>query len=485
MAMARSRRNGTVFAVGLLDLDDFKAVNDQFGHDAGDRLLIELVERLVARLRESDFLVRLGGDEFIIVIEGLTEELLPEQLNPFLSRLHEVVESPFIVSEGQQAFVGMSLGLAFYPLDAVIGAALVRQADIAMYALKKEKGRRTVWWQRTDQSFGMVDLSGPVKSFDPYGQDVKALLGRYKPEIATVMAKVVANFFGQMAMEAEPAVIFSSLSAEAMSTLKIRQFEHLKFLLDPETTRESLSARAAEVGRIHCLVGVGMTLLQKGKSLYIKLLKEYLDQAIPDSTDRNDLLVTAGWRLHEDNEFQLRSEVTTMDHYMNTLSLPLFQKGTNWTDARNTEIRQLGDLPGVQAVFLAIPDSHGVFLVEENAGPVGELGSFLLRNQEIWPVLDPSSPLGQGLLSRAWRSLHFQTTPSFYLDPTFAPWMDLLTRLEIQSGMVLLVRDDSKRPVALIAMYGGYPNQFESPWMKQFAMGIEQRWEKVWRLSQH
>lgn len=485
MAMARSRRNGTVVALGLLDLDDFKAVNDRFGHSAGDRLLIDLVARLEARLRENDFLVRLGGDEFIIVVEDLLEELVPGQIEPFLHRLHEVVEAPFIVSNGQQAFVGMSLGLAFYPLDATEGDALVRQADIAMYKLKKEKDNRTVWWQRTDQSSHMAGSPEQLKSSDPYGSVVKVLLGGYQREIAVVIEKVVGSFFDKLALESEPAVIFSSLSPEEMMRLRLRQVEHLKFLLNPETTREAILARATEIGRIHCLVGVGNTLLLKGKSFYVRYLKDYLDQEILVLMDRTYILVAAEWRLHEDVESQLRSEVTTMDHYQRILSLPLPPKGIMWTEARAIEVRELGRLPGVQAVLLVKPDSRGVFVIEENGGAVGEVGSFVLRTQSLEPVIDPASPRGQGLLSRTWRSLHFQTAPSFHLDPTLAPWLDVVTRLGINSAMVLLVRDDSKKPVAAIAIYGAYPNQFESSWMKQFALGVEQRWGKIWTLSQH
>ena len=151
MAMARCRRNGTILALGLLDLDDFKAVNDRFGHGAGDSLLVALVARFGARLRENDFLARIGGDEFIIVVEDLEEKMISSQLEPFLHRLHEVVETPFEVADAQEASVGMSLGLAFYPLDASEGDVLIRQADMAMYRIKEEKDRRNVWWQRGDQ----------------------------------------------------------------------------------------------------------------------------------------------------------------------------------------------------------------------------------------------------------------------------------------------------------------------------------------------
>jgi len=480
MAMARSRRNGTVVALGLMDLDDFKLVNDRFGHEAGDKLLRELVARLSLRLRENDFLSRLGGDEFVIVIEDLSEELLPGQIEPFLHRLHEVVESPFILSGGEQAFVGMSLGMAYYPLDAVEGDALVRQADMAMYRLKKDKGHRTVWWQRTDQSSHLTGHPVSEEVSDPYGQVVKGLLKRYRTEIEAATEKVIRSFYEKMVPDSEAAVIFSSLSPDEMKSLRVQQIEHLRFTLDFETTREALLDRASEVGRIHFLAGVGNEILLKAKSFCVRVLKESLDQSIPVLKDLTHILVAAEWRLHEDIEMQLSSGVATMDQYRAIVSSPLPPKGTSWMDARALEIRALGRLPGLQAILFARPDPRGVFMVEEHGGPKGEIGASILRTPELESVIDPSSPRGQGLLSRAWRSLHFQTSPSFHLDPIFAPWHEVIKKLGIHSVMVLIVRDHAKSPVALIGFYGAYPNQFESFTMKQFALGVEQRWEKIW-----
>ena len=480
MAMARSRRNGTVVALGLMDLDDFKLVNDRFGHEAGDRLLRELVSRFTLRLRENDFLARLGGDEFVIVIEDLSEELLPGQIEPFLHRLHEVVESPFILAGGEHAFVGMSLGMAYYPLDAVEGDALVRQADMAMYKLKKDKGNRTVWWQRTDQSSRLAGHPVSEEVSDPYGKAVRGLLKRYRTEIGDATEKVIESFYEKMAPESEAAVIFSSLSPDEMKSLRKLQVEHLNFALDSETTREALLDCAREVGRIHFLTGVGNEILLRAKSFCVKVLKDNLDQSIPVLKDLTHILVAAEWRLHEDIEMQISSGVTTMDEYRAILSSPLPPKGTSWTDARALEIRMLGRLPGLQAVLFARPDSRGVFTIEEHGGAMGEIGASILRTPELESVIDPSSPRGQGLLSRAWRSLHFQTSPSFHLDPIFAPWHEVIKKLGIHSVMVLLVRDHAKNPVALIGFYGAYPNQFESFTMKQFALGVEQRWERIW-----
>ena len=135
-AMAHSQRRGTHLAVVYLDLDGFKAVNDTFGHDTGDTLLIELVARIQSALRQGDTLARLGGDEFVAVLGDLEHKA---DAIPVLERLLEAASTPLDI-RGQNLKVSASLGVSFYPQDGVDADMLLRQADHAMY-LAKQGGR--------------------------------------------------------------------------------------------------------------------------------------------------------------------------------------------------------------------------------------------------------------------------------------------------------------------------------------------------------
>jgi diguanylate cyclase (GGDEF)-like protein/PAS domain S-box-containing protein len=145
--LARVNHGNKVVAVGVIDLDNFKTVNDSFGHEAGDHLLQELARRLQVQLRESDLLARLGGDEFVVLIENLNELHPIQQLHAILNRLHKAVETPFDVGTGQTVNIGMSMGLALFPLDGVEGDVLLRQADAALYQAKAHKHDRARWWR--------------------------------------------------------------------------------------------------------------------------------------------------------------------------------------------------------------------------------------------------------------------------------------------------------------------------------------------------
>ena len=145
-AIARARRSGALMAVGMLDLDDFKAVNDRFGHRSGDILLVELSRRLMGLVRAGDFVARLGGDEFLFVFEGLSSATAHAELDRALARIHESVDEVFDLGEGLQTRIGMSMGIALFPRDGEHADALMRHADAAMYEVKKAKAHRTHWW---------------------------------------------------------------------------------------------------------------------------------------------------------------------------------------------------------------------------------------------------------------------------------------------------------------------------------------------------
>jgi diguanylate cyclase (GGDEF)-like protein/PAS domain S-box-containing protein len=132
-AMAQARRRDTLLAVAFLDLDGFKAINDDHGHKAGDALLIALSARMKDSLREGDTLARIGGDEFVAVLVDLAAV---EDSVPMLGRLLAAVAEPVHIGE-LTVQVSASLGVTFYPQTEDIEAdQLQRQADQAMYQAK-------------------------------------------------------------------------------------------------------------------------------------------------------------------------------------------------------------------------------------------------------------------------------------------------------------------------------------------------------------
>lgn len=136
--IASAERNNGRLAVCYLDLDGFKAVNDNLGHAAGDRLLIEVSRRLGKITRSCDAMSRLGGDEFALLFTGLHNSL---ECDEILNRIQSIVSEPVELEE-HQVYVSASIGVALYPQDGMDAELLLRYADQAMYQAKKQ-GKNT------------------------------------------------------------------------------------------------------------------------------------------------------------------------------------------------------------------------------------------------------------------------------------------------------------------------------------------------------
>lgn len=131
-AMAQSTRSGQPLALMLLDLDDFKIVNDRHGHAVGDQVLVEVARRLKTVLRAGDLLARLGGDEFTVLLTDMAD---PAHAVQVADKLLRVLSVPFVLN-GFEVCPSASIGIAYAPQDADDVETLMRYADMAMYQAK-------------------------------------------------------------------------------------------------------------------------------------------------------------------------------------------------------------------------------------------------------------------------------------------------------------------------------------------------------------
>lgn len=138
-AISRAARSGTALAILFVDLDDFKKVNDSFGHQTGDALLREIAGRLAHCVRDTDTVSRHGGDEFVIALPDLADVSVVERVAQCIAAQ---VEAP-LAANGAQVRVSCSIGVAMYPGDGQDCDALVQHADASMYAAKRA-GRAVV-----------------------------------------------------------------------------------------------------------------------------------------------------------------------------------------------------------------------------------------------------------------------------------------------------------------------------------------------------
>ena len=147
-AIARAAREQNMMAVCYLDLDGFKPINDTFGHEIGDRVLIEISQRIQHSLRGGDTVARLGGDEFVILLLGLERG---EECSLTLERLLNLIAEPIDIN-GKTLDLSASIGVSIYPLDDEDADTLLRHADQAMYVAKQSgKNRFYIYDPALDQ----------------------------------------------------------------------------------------------------------------------------------------------------------------------------------------------------------------------------------------------------------------------------------------------------------------------------------------------
>jgi diguanylate cyclase (GGDEF)-like protein/PAS domain S-box-containing protein len=134
MVIARARRERSIAAAVFIDLDEFKEVNDTYGHETGDLLLVSVARRLTETVREQDTVARLGGDEFVLVLDGFFSR---EEVEGFLARIYDAFSEPFPAG-GRLLAVRGSLGVALFPDDGSTASELIARADEKMYFVKSK-----------------------------------------------------------------------------------------------------------------------------------------------------------------------------------------------------------------------------------------------------------------------------------------------------------------------------------------------------------
>jgi len=142
IVLAQAQRNQKTVGIAMIDLDNFKKVNDTLGHDVGDLLLLATTKRLIAALRKSDTVARFGGDEFLLILPDMNE------IEDTIQVARKIVDSfskPFLI-DTHQLLVTTSIGIAFYPQDGIDEGTLLKNADIAMYQAKQAgRGRYQIY----------------------------------------------------------------------------------------------------------------------------------------------------------------------------------------------------------------------------------------------------------------------------------------------------------------------------------------------------
>ena len=186
-AMARLARRPSTVSVIYLDIDRFRMINDSLGHAAGDQLLLAVAARLSELIRPEDTLARTGGDEFVVLCEGLTGE---DDAVSVADRICTSIQEP-LAWDGRELVISMSAGIALATSDSLSPETLLRDADAAMYTAKRERRTRCAVFVATmrDRAVGRLDTEMTLRRSIEDGD----LRVHYQPIVALADARVLGH----------------------------------------------------------------------------------------------------------------------------------------------------------------------------------------------------------------------------------------------------------------------------------------------------
>ena len=352
-AMARHRRDGGLFAVVLLDLDNFKQVNDAFGHRVGDEVLRQVGERMRAALRESDTVARIGGDEFALILPDLPD---PDAAALIADKIVSQLDRPFDLDAGVWQ-PRASLGITLFPGDGQSAEQLLQNADLAMYRAKAAGG-------------GAQLFAATIKRDFDRRQNLKR-------ELARAIAR------GQLTLEYQPQL---DLRPERVSGIEaLLRWHHPDFgTIDPETLIQlaESSGQIAAIGewalREACAVAAGwprgeaplrlavnVSASQMANPDLVALVARILDDSgLP--AERLELELTESAMLH-----QLEQVVATLEalHGMG-VALALDDFGTGYASLSHLKSFPLDRLKVDRAFIANLADPRDAAIV----GSLIELG---------------------------------------------------------------------------------------------------------------
>lgn len=474
---ARAIRHHRLYAVGFIDLDDFKPINDKYGHDAGDSLLCGLANRLQQKLRDTDFIARMGGDEFVVILEDLSEQHYRQQLDQILSRLHEAVEQSFEL-ENAAVLVDLSMGVAISDRDKQMDSdVLLRQADAAMYKIKNKKGNSAQqWWALFQDDLGDIE----PQSMPPFGPESACLLAEKGPFIRRLVTKFVEELLVLLHNDAEVETVFQIFRATADRVIAKYVEDHLHFLVS-DIAEENLIQEAQRIGRIYTHVGQSMPLLIKGVELLRKLMVSHVDDSGFRAGERYQLLQVMMARLDIDQRGQLQGVESIYAEYQSILTHPVDTR-EGWASIRHAELQRLGQLEGIAGAILMRPDPEGFFITEDRIGEAGRRISNSVNRSEL-RLKASAHKEDASLIARSWGKLSIMAVDTYPADRGMMKWASIVKQAGVRSMLAIPLRDKNGHAISVLALYGQWPHQFSSTHAQEWAEGIRYRWEEFLRCS--
>ena len=459
------------FMLGIFDLDDFKWINDRFGHAEGDSVLIEFGQRMSTLLDDGDILARIGGDEFVLVADVPTYS----RIDRILKSIDKVLADPLMVGEMATTFK-FSFGYSVFPDDGNDMKSLMKHADIALYQLKDVKGARRNWYRRwrsgEDDSITNHDIAA-----EPYGRRAKELLAEIEFDLREIAGRTSEEAFGIFS-SLIPSRFLANLLDEDSHRLYVATQDLIEQLLASNTTLEHIAFATRNFCQAWTLTtGVGEIAFKAGDTIRTSIEYNLQGSDVPTQLI-SELLAVVKARVVDLNDAQGAFSSLITHRYSDYSSRPIPYKGHDWTSTLAGEIESTLRLPGIVGVGLFVK------------GDGGSLEPALLRlpssyDTEINKSGEPI-PLGRScmsLVTSAFVDGISISIPSTKCDDAPDTVIVRDSQRDIATAVAIAILDDRGEAVAVAALFGEIANIFETPLGAQLIASIQTRGMLIWQQA--
>lgn len=470
-ALIRAARHQRLVAVGMLDLDDLKPINDRHGHSAGDRVLIELATRLSGSLRSEDYVARLGGDEFVLVFEDLDGE---GDLDVLLDRLWQSLQQPILMGDST-LHITVSLGVALYPKHAqASGEQLLRLADQAMYLVKSRKQQRSSWWAFALPEGAASEVpESDASAAAPHGAQAAALLRPCIEAWQLQLPLIVERFCAALNLHKGIVEILACFPPYALDAFKSRLTRQLQTLFYPDLDLHSQREGAIKAGLCQAACGLAEVWLLEASEQLRDILVGTL--GLGARSHRNALAIVLQ-RLAMELQWQ-RESMGELQRRRNAILAKVHAmawSARDYLQLVDDVVSVLASHDEVVACAAGRPDAAGNMVHEIVAGAV-PLEHLRITNSGMAPALlvsgEPSKI--EEPVARAWHTAGIQRCEHYGSDPAMLLWRDTAVRHGVVSHVAIPLCLPSRKPFAILTLYSPYAGGFQGESQQTFVEQIK------------
>ena len=458
--------------LGIFDLDDFKWINDSFGHAAGDSILSQFANRVKDRIGDTGFVARIGGDEFVVILDDVIDAGKTHRL---LDEIGESLLEPYQVGEWKIP-LSSSMGYTISPADGTDPINLLKRSDQALYRSKVQKRTREHWYLRWDSDFESNDTSRP--QIDPYSNAAAVLLRKFQVQIASAVAEAATGAMDQVRNGLEYQNIAGSLLESDKNTIASMVTSQLETITHPETQYGEIKRSAEEIGTHLCLIGVLPSIVNRATQQIGQTLEEAIRKINLNSGEADDIISIVNRRLADSYNAQVIAHESTIRSFSHASVKALPGTLISWTNAISREIDELVHLPGMAGLALLVPDATGRLKV------MYQTSSPLMHTKNIFEdVVDDPRSTDNGLVSMSWNLGRVETCANCQLRIEPLTTYGDLKGKNVRALASIPVLDERGNSIGAILLAGVLPNLFDTDWGNQLTSNLSNKARLIYQQS--